>query len=172
MEMYQSCEEPCFADTAVQKLSQILRRNRHVILDIMSFVGSDKCARLITQFWMRLSRTMSTTEIDGLNRFFIYSELLELAPRILCQDGKFGTTACPFQERFNFPFQIKKPRILMWVPCGGKSGRDSLVGIANRCGLDGPGIESRWGRDFPHPSRPVLRPTQPPVKWVPVLSWG
>jgi hypothetical protein len=32
-------------------------------------------------------------------------------------------------------------------------GRDSSVGIATRYGLDGPGIESRWGRDFPHPSR-------------------
>ena len=32
-------------------------------------------------------------------------------------------------------------------------GRDSLVGIASRYGLDGTGIESRWGRDFPHPSR-------------------
>ena len=28
-------------------------------------------------------------------------------------------------------------------------GRDSSVGIATRYGLDGPGIESRWGRDFP-----------------------
>jgi len=26
-------------------------------------------------------------------------------------------------------------------------------------GLDVPGIESRWGRDFPHLSRPALRPT-------------
>ena len=30
-------------------------------------------------------------------------------------------------------------------------GRDSSVGIAIRCGLDGPGIESRWKRDFSHP---------------------
>jgi hypothetical protein len=29
-------------------------------------------------------------------------------------------------------------------------GRDSSVGIATRYELDGPGIESRWGRDFPH----------------------
>jgi hypothetical protein len=34
-------------------------------------------------------------------------------------------------------------------------GRDNVVGIATRYELDGPGIESRWGRDFQHPSRPA-----------------
>ena len=29
------------------------------------------------------------------------------------------------------------------------SGPGGSVGIANRYGLDGPGIESRWRRDFP-----------------------
>jgi hypothetical protein len=34
-------------------------------------------------------------------------------------------------------------------------GRDSAVGIATRYGLDGPQIESRWGRNFPtRPDRP------------------
>ena len=51
-------------------------------------------------------------------------------------------------------------------------GRDSSVGIATRYGLDGPGIESRWRRDFLHPSRPALGPTQPPIQWVPGLSLG
>ena len=51
-------------------------------------------------------------------------------------------------------------------------GRDSSVGIATRYGLDGPGIESWWGRDFPHPSRAALGPTQLPVQWVPDLSRG
>ena len=39
-------------------------------------------------------------------------------------------------------------------------GRDSSVGIATRYGLEGPGIESRWGggRDFSHLSRPALGP--------------
>ena len=44
-----------------------------------------------------------------------------------------------------------------------KTGRNSSVGIATRYGLDGPGIKSQLGRDFPHPSRPAPRPTQPPI---------
>jgi hypothetical protein len=50
------------------------------------------------------------------------------------------------------------------------SGPGSSVGIASGYGLDGPGIESRWGRDFSHTSRPAMEPTQAPVQWVPGLS--
>ena len=35
-------------------------------------------------------------------------------------------------------------------------GQDSSVGIATCYGLGGPGIESRCGRGFPHPSRTAL----------------
>jgi hypothetical protein len=50
--------------------------------------------------------------------------------------------------------------------------RDSSVGIATRYGLDGPGIDSRWGRDIPHLSRPTLGLTQSPVQSVQGHSWG
>ena len=45
-------------------------------------------------------------------------------------------------------------------------GRNSSVGIATRYELKGPWIESRWGRDFPHLSRPALGPNRPPIQWV------
>jgi hypothetical protein len=47
----------------------------------------------------------------------------------------------------------------------------SVVGTVTAYGMDGPGIESRWGRDFPHLSRLALRLTQPPARWVPGVSW-
>jgi hypothetical protein len=62
------------------------------------------------------------------------------------------------------PFYQKLPRL--------KCGPGSLAGIATGYGLDGPGIESRRGRDFPHLFRPALGSTQPPVLWVLGLSRG
>ena len=50
--------------------------------------------------------------------------------------------------------------------------RDNAVGLATCYGLDGPSIESRCGRRFPHTSIPALGPTQSLMQWIPDLSRG
>jgi len=45
------------------------------------------------------------------------------------------------------------------------------VSVVIDYGLEGPG-SNLGGDEFFRPSRPVLEPTQPPVKWVPGLSRG
>jgi hypothetical protein len=67
------------------------------------------------------------------------------------------------RHRVTLPFAIISPLNV---------GRDSSVGIETSYGLDGPGIESQWGWDFPHQSRPALGPTQSVIQWVPVYSRG
>jgi len=44
---------------------------------------------------------------------------------------------------------------------------NTVVRIAACYCLNDPGIESRWGRNFPHPFGPALGPTQPPTQWIP-----
>ena len=65
-----------------------------------------------------------------------------------------------------FNFKLSK---CIWLIYIRSEGRDRIVGIATRYGLDGPGIESRLVQDFPHPSRPALGPTQLPIERVPGL---
>jgi hypothetical protein len=79
----------------------------------------------------------------------------------------YSYTRC-VSHNFNL-FRMKYERRFFFL-CVYWKIRDSVVGIETRYGLDGPGIESRWGRDFPHRSKPTLGPTQPCVQWVPNSS--
>ena len=70
---------------------------------------------------------------------------------------------------FHQDLGVRLPNTWPYFPICGPG---SVVGIATGYGLHGPGIQSRWGRDFPHLSGPALGSTQPPVHWVPGLSRG
>jgi hypothetical protein len=60
--------------------------------------------------------------------------------------------------------------VISGVHHGVNVGRDSVVVIVTRYGLDSLGIKSWWGRDFLHLSGLTLGPTQPPIQWVPGLT--
>ena len=61
---------------------------------------------------------------------------------------------------------------LIWLATLSMWSWESTVRIATCYRLDSSGIDSEWRRGFQHLSRPTLRPTLPPVQWVPGLSWG
>jgi len=75
------------------------------------------------------------------------------------------SSPCGIEIRYDWRCIFARP-ICLYV------GPGILVGIATGYALDGPGIESRWGRDFLRLSKPALGPSQPPVQWVPRLSRG
>jgi hypothetical protein len=94
--------------------------------------------------------------------------LITLVSRVLsivctCQSLKFSYSV---QFVKGYVYSFSKPNLKTAFMS------DSSVGIATRYGQDGPVIKSRCRRDFPHPSRPALGPTQPLIQWIPVLSRG
>jgi len=75
------------------------------------------------------------------------------------------------QSLYRLRYRINKKYILKFNKrLEEKAVPDSSIGITIDCELDGPGVESRCGKDFPHPSRPG--PTQPPTQCVAGLFPG
>jgi len=124
------------------------------------------------------------TELLGAFRNCEKRQLTTICPSVCPSARSRGTTLLPLEEvSLNFiiedffenpsiqlVFYLNLTRIsevlhIYMVMCG----LCSSVGIATDYGLDGPRSNPGGDKIF-RPSRPVLGPTQPPVKWVPVLS--
>ena len=67
------------------------------------------------------------------------------------------------KSRFAVHYHLQQKKLYFLTP---NVSWDSSVGIATGYSLDGPGIETRWGRDFTLSSRPTLGPLRPSVHWV------
>jgi hypothetical protein len=110
------------------------------------------------------TRTRTRTRTRTITCTQIYLPRQEVHSRNTLKDSLMPPKSCMLCATFSLGI-LRKFKIICWGP-------GSSVSIATAYELDGQGSESRWGRDFPHLSRPALRPTQPPVKLVPGLSRG
>ena len=107
---------------------------------------------------------------------FIYSTISRWTPFSVQRNPgwEYWCCFCWSRKNFRFPWEHRffTETLIMLVNPRTFCGPGSSVSIETGYGLDGTGIESRWGRDFPHLSTPTLGPTQPPLQWVPGLTRG
>jgi len=77
--------------------------------------------------------------------------------------GRQETFVWPLWRLHTLNHTTARTTLSLLIPCRcmwqwhyiGEGSRDSSVGIETCYGLDGPGIESQWGQDFPYrPHRP------------------
>jgi hypothetical protein len=119
--------------------------------------------------WQNHQRSLLDLTCTQVELFRLWVHNLKGFSRLCFRSGKRSVCCSSYRGPW---FEVCLRRTLFPLGHGGLWGRDSVVGIATRYGLDGPGLESQWWRDFPHPSRPPLGSTQPSIQWVPDLFPG
>jgi hypothetical protein len=91
----------------------------------------------------------------------VYSPPVKLVPGVQ-RPGRGCEYVVPAKACHGLTFTVRIAPTFWYVA-------SMVVGIVTLHGLDGPRIQSRWGRDFPHPSRLAVGPTLLPVQWIPGL---
>ena len=156
------------------------RRQYALVLNACVLVRYQRNLECVGSFWQNATVSSSPENLelphaDPRSAFWHvapphWTSLSAVAPQFLNGDSSHTVrklTTCkkelsfawsPSKTKFITMFQHWKPSIIMVTKISHMLyfvGRDSSVGIATRYGLDIAGIESRRGRDFPHPSRPA-----------------
>ena len=109
--------------------------------------------------------TLTVVELATRNCKNMCSSSMSLCPEVVTGEQQCGVHST-LQVKLVWLTRVDMLQLNWRLACA----PGSVAGTATGYGLDGPRIESRWGRDFPHLSRPALGPTQPPVQWIPGLS--
>jgi hypothetical protein len=152
-----------------------------------SVVDRNVVIRRISVYWDMLNRVVTpkydtgqdNTLVGNFHLFYVLKSSGNIAHNLKAQKRRrtWQRYYRPSWDQMNERLKVRrclKRKILQHWPMQvsvilftGSRNRDS---DSLRAGLSG--IESRWRRDFPHPSKPAVGSTQPPIQRVPGLSWG
>ena len=136
--------------------------------------GHDIPSALLRGGQVDLGFVLLTLYSRMVQKFFLLTELLVWIRIVLASSASshnlvpHSAVAFPPPHPFHPPLPTMHIK-LIFIFVGGPG---SVVGIVTGYRLDSPGIESQWGRGFPHLSRPALCPPSLLYNGYWVFPWG